>query len=522
MTREITSQIIVIDFGGQYAHLISRRVRDLGVFSEVVGWNEDIVLDRTSTKGIILSGSPRSVIEEGGAEMSPRLLELVKDSDLPILGLCYGHQLIALSLGGKVVSTSNREYGPMQVAWKADTALNAGVPEEINVWMSHGDQVVELPEGYKPIASGESCPIACYSDKNGRVFGLQFHPEVTHTEFGTEILANFMKRICKTETDWNAERALELIEEELRREVGDGNILVGVSGGVDSTVTATLLARLFPESTYAVFVDHGLMRHNEDEEVTRLFHEVLGFKHFIKVDAQDRFYSALEGVSDPEEKRRIIGHEFIDVFESEAKRIGAKAGEFHYLAQGTIYPDRVESAAIGTDSAKIKSHHNLTLPDLMELEIVEPLKNMYKDEVRTLGKTIGIPDEFIIRYPFPGPGLAIRVVGEFTKDRLSALRLADFIFREELKRAGLHRDIWQAFAALIPVKTVGVQGDARTYEQMIALRAVTSSDGMTADFARIPYEVLARISARIINETTGINRVVYDVSTKPPSTIEYE
>ncbi len=506
--------IVVIDFGSQYTQLIARRVRELGVYSEIyppfrsVG---DLPIERI--KGFIFSGGPASVHDAHAPFVDKAFFEL----GVPILGICYGMQLITHLLGGVVERSRVREYGFAQLRILDKSDIFAGLPESFQVWMSHGDRVLEMPIGFEAIAKTENAPVAAFRNKEKKIYGLQFHPEVVHTKYGKEILANFVFSICNCSKNWRMDDFVEKSVREIRERVGDSKVICALSGGVDSSVVTALLHRAIGDRLIPIFVDNGLLRKNEARKVKETFNK-LGVKlHFV--DASKRFLSALKGVTDPERKRKIIGELFIRVFEEEA----AKFQEVKFLAQGTLYPDVIESVSVWGPSATIKSHHNVGgLPEHFDFELIEPLRFLFKDEVRRLGKILGLPNYIINRHPFPGPGLAIRVVGEVTEDKLEILREADAIVVQEIKKAGLYEKLWQAFAVLLPVKSVGVMGDERTYEYVVAVRAVESVDGMTADWARIPYDVLQRISNRIINEVQGVNRVVYDISSKPPSTIEWE
>lgn len=508
--------IVVLNFGGQFAHLIARRVRDLGVKAEILHGDATIAeIQSLNPVGVILSGSPHSVLE-GGPLPDRRVFEL----GIPILGICYGHQLMAHLLGGKVQNKENKEFGKEVVSIKKKTGILKGLVAKEVVWFSHGDQATKLPKGFVVTASTKTCAHAGFADEKRRFFGIQFHPEVTHTVHGKKIISNFIFGICKAKKDWDMKSVAKNIIADLKKEIGDGHVVVGISGGVDSLVAATLLYKAIGNRLHAVFVDTGLLRKGEVESVSKSLRSQ-GFKNLHVIDAGDMFLSRLVGVIEPEEKRKIIGHSFVEVFEK-ALTEELKAYPIGYLAQGTIYPDRVESASTSKHSSKIKSHHNLTLPERMKLKIVEPVKDLYKDEVRRVGEELGLPHALVWRHPFPGPGLAIRIVGEITPERLAILREADAVFTEELKVAGEYEKIWQSFAALLPLKVVGVMGDARTYEYIIALRAVDSIDGMSADWHKMPHELLEKISSAIVGKVRGVNRILYDVTQKPPATIEYE
>jgi len=505
--------IVVINFGSQYVQLIARRVRELNVYSEILPWDTPIeeILKR-EPKGVIFSGGPASVY----AKDAPLPSEEIYKTGLPILGICYGLQVLAHQLGGKVAPADKHEYGRATLKVLKEDKMFKGLPREFQVWMSHADKVVELPEGFETLAVSDNAPHAAVADLNRNYYGVQFHPEVTHTQYGTDIIANFIFEVCKAEKNWFMENFVEEQIKKIRETVGNKKVIAALSGGVDSTVAAVLTYKAIGEQLIPIFIDHGLLREGEREEVERAL-KGLGLPLRV-IDASEIFLSRLEGVEDPEEKRKIIGHTFIEVFEKEAK----KYPDVEFLLQGTLYPDVIESAGV-KGAAKIKSHHNVGgLPERMNLKLLEPLRELFKDEVRRLGKILGIPDEILQRHPFPGPGLAIRILGPVTRDDLNLLRKADKIFIEELKRWGLYNKVWQAFAVLLPVKTVGVMGDVRTYERVVALRAVDSSDGMTADWSRLPYDFLDHVMRRIINEVRGINRVVYDITSKPPGTIEWE
>ena len=508
--------ILVINFGGQYCHLIARRARELGVYSVIVPYDTKAgEIKRLKPEGIILSGGPSSVYGKNAPKSDKGILSL----GVPVLGICYGQQLIAKQLGAKVLPKKIKEFGKKTIIVRNKGTLLKGLKNKETVWMSHGDSVETLPEGFVCLASTDICRNASIGNDNKKIYGVQFHPEVAHTPKGSLILKNFVFNICKCKKDFNIGNLKNKLVEEIKKTVGNYGVIMGTSGGVDSTVAATLINKAIDSRLHCVFIDHGLIRKGELEEVKKNYKK-LGLKvHYL--DASEIFLSRLTGVKDPEKKRKIIGHTFVEVFQEEANKIKRKY-QIKFLGQGTIYPDRIESAQPSKQADKIKSHHNLTLPEKMHLKVIEPLKELYKDEVRELGKKIGIPKELLWRHPFPGPALAIRILGEITEERIKILREADYIFIEELKKSDYYDKTWQAFAALIPVKTVGVMGDARTYEYIISLRAVTSKDAMTADWAKLPSWLLERISNRIINEVKGVNRVVYDISQKPPATIEYE
>ena len=511
--------ILVLNFGAQYVHLIARRIREFGVYSEILPCDISLKeIGKLKPDGIILSGGPASVYEHNAPAMERKILDL----GIPILGICYGLQLIGKFVGGEVLAGKLKEFGKTELHVKKNGKLLKGLSKKEQVWMSHGDLVAKLPNDFDILASTHSCPIAAFENNSKKLYGIQFHAEVIHTPKGHQILKNFVFDICKAKRDWHIKDVAKNLIKEIKNEVGKNSVIMGVSGGVDSTVAATLLHKSIGNKLYCVFVDHGLIRKGEAEEVKNFFEKKLKFKHFYFVDACQTFLERLKGIADPEEKRRIIGHTFIEVFETKVVELSKKNKNIKFLGQGTIYPDRIESAQPTKYASKIKSHHNVTLPQNMKLKVIEPLKEFYKDEVRKLGKELKIPDEILQRHPFPGPGLAIRILGEITEERLNILREADYIFIEELKKSKFYDKTWQAFAALLPVKAVGVMGDARTYEYVISLRAVTSLDAMTADWAKLPNELLEKISNRIINEVRGVNRVLYDITQKPPGTIEYE
>ena len=505
--------IIVLDFGGQYNQLIARRVRECGVYCEVKSYKTPIdEIKAKNPKGIIFTGGPNSVYDENSPHIGKEIFEL----GVPVLGICYGCQLMAYTLGGKVSSCVTSEYGKTETIYDNSSLLFKGLPEKAVSWMSHTDFVSEIPEGFKVTAHTADCPVAAYENAEKKLYAVQFHPEVNHTENGCKMIDSFVKNVCGCVGDWTMGNYAKTAIEDIRNRVGDGKVLLALSGGVDSSVLAALLSKAVGNQLTCIFVDHGFMRKNEGDEVEAAFAD--WDINFVRVNAKERFMSKLRGVSDPETKRKTIGEEFIRVFEAEAKKIG----KVDYLAQGTIYPDIIES---GTgDAAVIKSHHNVGgLPDYVDFkEIIEPLRLLFKDEVRALGRELGLSDVLVNRQPFPGPGLAIRIIGEITDEKLEILQDADWIFREEIAKAGLDKSINQFFAVLTNNRSVGVMGDGRTYDYTLALRAVETTDFMTAEFSRIPYEVLAVCSGRIVNEVKSINRVVYDVTTKPPATIEWE
>ena len=505
--------ILVIDFGGQYNQLIARRVRECGVYCEIVPYTYTLEqIKAKNPKGIIFTGGPNSVY----AEETPKVDAGVFELGVPVLGICYGHQFMAHTLGGHVESAGISEFGKTSVELQTDCSLFKGVEGRNICWMSHNDYVSEVPEGFQTYAMTSECPVAAMINDERKLYGVQFHPEVEHTPFGRKMLSNFLFDICGVKGDWTMASFAKTKIEEIKAAVGDAHVLCALSGGVDSSVAAVLVHKAIGKQLTCVFVDHGLLRKDEGDTVEQVFREKFDM-NLIRVNAKDRFLGKLAGVSDPESKRKIIGEEFIRVFEEESKKIG----KVDYLVQGTIYPDVVESGT-GT-SATIKSHHNVGgLPEDMDLKLIEPLRELFKDEVRAVGEELGIPSDLVWRQPFPGPGLAIRVLGEVTEEKLEITREADAIFREEIAKAGLERKIWQYFACLPNIRSVGVMGDGRTYNHAIALRAVTSSDGMTSDWAHIPFSVLDDISRRIVNEVPGVNRIVYDITSKPPATIEWE
>ncbi|MGH2914048.1 MAG: glutamine-hydrolyzing GMP synthase [Solirubrobacteraceae bacterium] len=507
--------VVVLDYGGQYSQLIARRVRECGVFSQLLPHHVGAVeVARLRPRGVILSGGPASVYADGAPALERELLKL----GVPVLGICYGMQLLALALGGRVQGAEVGEFGRSQLTVSEPGRLLAGTPPEQACWMSHRDTVFSAPEGFSALASSTASPVAAFESIERGIYGIQFHPEVVHTPYGQQVLTNFLADVCGCARSWSAASVIDEQIERVRSQVGDGRVICGLSGGVDSSVAALLVHRAIGDRLTCVFVDHGLMRKGEGEQVVTAFRD-----HFrvplVAVDAADRFLERLRGVSDPERKRKLIGAEFIRVFEQEAARLS----DVRFLVQGTLYSDVIESGG-GTGTATIKSHHNVGgLPEDLEFELVEPLRALFKDEVRAVGAQLGLPERLVWRQPFPGPGLAIRVVGgEVTRERLDVLREADAILQDEIRRAGLYRELWQSFCVLPDVRTVGVQGDERTYGQVIAIRAVTSDDAMTADWARLPYDLLEQIASRMINEIRPVGRVVLDITSKPPGTIEWE
>lgn len=506
-------KIVVLDFGSQYNQLITRRIREIGVYSELHPHTitaEEI--KEMNATGIIFSGGPNSVYDKNAFSIDEAIFEM----GLPILGICYGMQLMALKLNGKVEKAQNREYGKAELKLIKESKVFEGLPEEQIVWMSHGDLVTAAPPGFEVTGTSASCPIASMADESRKFYGVQFHPEVRHSVYGNELLRQFVFGVCGMAADWSMENYIELEIEKIREEVGDKKVLCALSGGVDSSVVAVLIHKAIGDQLTCMFVDHGLLRKGEAESVMKTFAD--GFNmNVIKIDARERFMKKLEGVSDPEKKRKIIGNEFIYVFDDEASKLEG----MDFLAQGTLYTDIIES---GTTTAQtIKSHHNVGgLPEDMQFKLIEPLNTLFKDEVRVLGTELGMPDEIVWRQPFPGPGLGIRIMGAVTEEKLEIVRESDWILRDEISKAGLDRDVWQYFTVLPDIRSVGVMGDARTYDYAIGIRAVTSIDGMTSDWARIPWDVLEKISVRLVNEVSHINRVLYDITSKPPATIEWE
>ena len=518
-TAGISSSIVILDFGSQYTQLIARRIRELNVYSAVLPCTASLAeIDALQPKGIILSGGPSSVYDADAPKADPAILHL----GLPVLGICYGLQFIVHSLGGKVQPAPRREYGDAEVSIvDADTAIFAGLPPTLKVWMSHGDEALELPKGFH-LTAKTSNALAGIANPEKKIWAVQFHPEVHHTRQGTQLLRSFVLDVCGVAADWTPQHFIEETTASIRAKVGAGHAICAISGGVDSSVAAMLVHRAIGDQLTCVFVDNGVLRQDEFRKVQENLRVGLGL-NLIAVDAGERFLQKLAGVTDPETKRKVIGREFIEVFDEEAARIATKTGGVDWLVQGTLYPDVIESSSVKGPSQTIKSHHNVGgLPETMKLKLIEPLRDLFKDEVRRVGRDMGMPEDILGRQPFPGPALAVRILGEVTAERVAILQQADAIVVAEIKAAGLYREIWQAFAVLLPVKSVGVMGDQRTYAATCAIRAVHSEDGMTADWSHLPYEVLGRMSNRIVNEVRGINRVVYDITSKPPGTIEWE
>lgn len=517
--------IIVLDFGSQYTHLIARRIRELGVYSEIYPFYINVEsIEKINPNAIILSGGPQSVYEKGSPQLSKDVFQYILRKKIPLLGICYGFHLIALNSGGTIIAKEKKEYGKTNLEILENDLIFNGLDKNVQiVWMSHGDQVIKLPVNFKVLAKTDTCPIAAYANHEKKIFGLQFHPEVKHTLNGQLILENFLFRVAECNKEWELSDWITKTIKNIQKKAGkEYRVILGLSGGVDSSVTAALIHRAIGDRLHCIFVNNGLLRKNEEIEVQELFQGQLQFKNFHFVNAEEIFLENLKDVEDPEEKRQIIGHKFIEVFEKKTLELEKHFPNIKYLAQGTIYPDRVETAATSKSAAKIKSHHNVTLPKNMKLELIEPLKDLYKDEVRKIGLELGLPKELIYRHPFPGPGLAVRCLGPIDKEKLEMLKEADAILLEEIEKASLYEKLWQVFCVLLPIKTVGIMGDYRTYEYICSIRAVESIDAMTANFAKLDWNLLEKIGTRIINEVKGFNRVVYDISNKPPSTIEYE
>ncbi len=513
----MADKILVLDFGSQYNQLIARRIREFGVYSELLPHTTTLkeIEARQDVKGIVFSGGPNSIYEEDAPKCDPAILT----SGIPVLGICYGMQLIQYVMGGTVEKADSREYGRTEIEVVNPTDLFVGLPEKETVWMSHGIKVTELADGFIQVAKSDNCPYAAAADPAKKIYCLQFHPEVRHTEYGNDILRNFVFKICQAQNNWSMKNFIEVQKEKIREQVGNDKVLLGLSGGVDSSVVAALLHEAIGDQLICMFIDHGLLRKGEGDSVMETFGRNMNV-NLVKIDAKDRFLKKLEGVSDPEKKRKIIGNEFVYTFDEEVKKL-TEGEDIKWLAQGTLYTDVIES---GTKSAQtIKSHHNVGgLPKDMQFKLIEPLNTLFKDEVRALGTELGLPDEMVWRQPFPGPGLGIRILGDVTEDKIKIVQDSDAILREEIAKAGLERDIWQYFTALTNMRSVGVMGDERTYDYAVAIRAVTSIDGMTADWARIPYEVLDKVANRIVNEVPHVNRVLFDITSKPPGTIEFE
>lgn len=513
----MADKIVVLDFGSQYNQLIARRIREFGVYSEL--HSNEMTLEQIralgDVKGIVFSGGPNSIYEADAPKCDPAILT----SGIPILGICYGMQLIQYVLGGTVEKAESREYGRTEIEVEHPTALFDGLPKRETVWMSHGIKVTKLADGFEMVARSDNCPFAAAADVDRKIYCLQFHPEVRHTEYGNDILRNFVFKVCQAENNWSMKNFIEVQKEKIREQVGSDKVLLGLSGGVDSSVVAALLHEAIGDQLICMFIDHGLLRKGEGESVMETFGRNMNV-NLVKIDAKDRFMKKLAGVMDPEKKRKIIGNEFVYTFDEEVKKLTA-GEDIKWLAQGTLYTDVIES---GTKTAQtIKSHHNVGgLPKDMQFKLIEPLNTLFKDEVRALGTELGLPDEMVWRQPFPGPGLGIRIIGDVTEDKIRIVQDSDAILREEIAKAGLDRDIWQYFTALTNMRSVGVMGDERSYDYAVAIRAVTSIDGMTADWARVPYEVLDKVANRIVNEVPHVNRVLYDITSKPPGTIEFE
>ncbi len=516
--------ILILDFGSQYTQLIARRIREFNVYCEIHPYNVNCSQFAVySIKGVIFSGGPDSVYEKNSPKISHSTLDYFLAKKIPILGICYGMQLLTYMLGGKVIQSNIHEYGLSKIKIVLNSPLFSSIPENSIVWMSHGDSIEKLPAGFEKVAVTENKILAAAEDKKRNIYMLQFHPEVKHTEYGIDILKNFVFNICKETPSWQMKSFVENSVEEIRSLVGDKPVICAISGGVDSSVASTLVYKAIGKNLHCVFVDNGVLRYGEKERVERIFRPIFG-KNLHIVDASNIFLSKLKGVTNPEQKRKVIGRTFIKVFEQQARKIEKQIGKkIEFLVQGTLYPDVIESVSVKGPSRTIKTHHNVGgLPKRLKFKLIEPLKFLFKDEVRKLGKELGLPDEILLRHPFPGPGLAVRIIGEVTRQKTELLKKADRIIEEEIRNAGWYEKVWQCFGVLLPVKTVGIMGDKRTYENVLALRCVESQDAMTADWVKLPYDLLGRISNRIINEVRGINRVVYDISSKPPATIEWE
>lgn len=514
--KDSHKRIVILDFGSQYTKLIARRIREQSVFSQILPYNTPLTeIDQPDVLGIILSGSPHSVLGSQAPTLNPKFWDIQK----PVLGICYGQQLMCHQLGGEVEPSDNRQFGPATLQLELTThPLFKGVDNGSRLWMSHGDRLIKQPPGFKIVASSRNAPITAMVHSSKPLFGIQFHPEVSHTEQGAKLLSNFLFEICGADADWRMSEYIQEAIAEIKETVGKEHVLLGLSGGVDSSVAALLIHKAIGDQLTCVFVDHGMLRYKEAEQVVDTFSQGFGI-HLVAVDASDTFLSRLEGVSEPEQKRKIIGRTFVEVFESEAKKLPQPK----FLAQGTLYPDVIESASHGGPAQTIKTHHNVGgLPEKMNMTLLEPLRELFKDEVREIGRLLGLPSQIVKRHPFPGPGLAVRILGEITPAGVEILQKADHIFIETLHHHNLYDDVSQAFAVLLPVRSVGIMGDERTYEQVCALRSVATNDFMTADWSRLPYDVLAEVSTRIVNEVPGINRVVFDITSKPPGTIEWE
>lgn len=517
--------IIILDFGSQYTQLIARRIRELNVYCEIYPYNIDVEsrFKVQDIKGVIFSGGPDSVYEKNSPKITTNTLNYFLENKIPVLGICYGMQLISHILGGKVVKGKIHEYGLARIKQIKESVLFLNIPKESTVWMSHGDTILELPEGFSKVAFTENNLIAAVENVKKNIYLLQFHPEVKHTEYGVDILKNFVFRICQEKPTWQMKSFIETSINEIKQTISDRPAICAISGGVDSSVASTLVYKAIAKNLHCIFVDNGLLRYGEKERVEKIFRPIFADNLYI-VNAEKIFLSKLKGIIDPEKKRKIIGRTFIKVFEQQAKKIEKKIRKkIEFLVQGTLYPDVIESISVKGPSKTIKTHHNVGgLPKRLKFKLIEPLKFLFKDEVRKLGRELGLPDEILLRHPFPGPGLAVRIIGEVTKQRTELLKKADKIIEEEIRKAGWYEKVWQCFGVLLPIKTVGIMGDKRTYENVLAIRCVESQDAMTADWVKLPYDLLGRLSNRIINEVRGINRVVYDISSKPPATIEWE